>query len=109
MENNLAYIDPQKCKLCRLCVPICPTGAIQEDNFPEMTEKLAEKAKENLEKQKTKKKEAAKAAAEKKKAAKAAAPAGDSAQSKPEAKDSGASAKDANKPDDKSAKNNNEN
>ncbi len=68
LENNLAYIDPQKCKLCRLCVPICPTGAIQEENFPEMSEKLAEKAKENLEKQKAKKKEAAKAAAEKKKA-----------------------------------------
>ena len=65
MENNLAYIDPQKCKLCRLCVPICPTNAILEDNFPEMTDKLVEKAKENLEKQKTKKKEAAKAKAEK--------------------------------------------
>ena len=68
LENNLAYIDPQKCKVCRLCVPICPTGAIIEDNFPEMSDKLAEKAKENLEKQKAKKKEAAKAAAEKKKA-----------------------------------------
>ncbi|MFW5974642.1 MAG: RnfABCDGE type electron transport complex subunit B [Bacteroidota bacterium] len=73
MENNLAYIDPQKCKLCRLCVPICPTGAIQEENFPEMSEKLAEKAKENLEKQKAKKKDAAKAAAEKKKVAEAPA------------------------------------
>lgn len=67
MENNLAYIDPKKCKSCRLCVPICPTGAIIEENFPEMTEKLAEKAKENLEKRKAKKKEAAKAAAAEKK------------------------------------------
>ncbi len=28
LENNLAYIDPQKCKLCRKCVNECPTGAI---------------------------------------------------------------------------------
>lgn len=34
MENNLAYIDPEKCKLCRKCVPECPTGAIHELNFP---------------------------------------------------------------------------
>lgn len=29
LENNLAYIDPQKCKLCRKCVNECPTGAIK--------------------------------------------------------------------------------
>ncbi len=34
MENNLAYIDPHKCKLCRKCVAECPTGAIIELNFP---------------------------------------------------------------------------
>jgi Na+-translocating ferredoxin:NAD+ oxidoreductase subunit B len=34
MEDNLAYIDPDKCKLCRKCVPVCPTGAIIEQNFP---------------------------------------------------------------------------
>ena len=28
VENGLAYIDPQKCKLCRKCVNECPTGAI---------------------------------------------------------------------------------
>ena len=28
IEYNLAYIDPQKCKLCRKCVNECPTGAI---------------------------------------------------------------------------------
>ena len=27
--NNLAYIDSQKCKLCRKCVNECPTGAIK--------------------------------------------------------------------------------
>ncbi len=34
IENNLAYIDFNKCKLCRKCVSECPTGAIQEINFP---------------------------------------------------------------------------
>ena len=34
LENNLAYIDPAKCKLCRKCVSECPTGAIVEVNFP---------------------------------------------------------------------------
>lgn len=29
LENNLAWIDPQKCKLCRKCVNECPTGAIK--------------------------------------------------------------------------------
>lgn len=34
VENNLAYIDPAKCKLCRKCAAECPTGAIAEANFP---------------------------------------------------------------------------
>ncbi len=34
VENNLAYIDPAKCKLCRKCVAECPTGAIVEVGFP---------------------------------------------------------------------------
>ncbi|MBU2466743.1 MAG: 4Fe-4S binding protein, partial [Bacteroidetes bacterium] len=34
MNNNLAYIDPIKCKLCRKCVEVCPTDAIHELNFP---------------------------------------------------------------------------
>lgn len=34
VENFLAYIDYEKCKLCRKCVLECPTGAIQEINFP---------------------------------------------------------------------------
>ena len=29
IENNLAYIDSQKCKMCRKCVNECPTGAIK--------------------------------------------------------------------------------
>ncbi len=34
MENNLAFIDSDKCRLCRKCVPECPTNAILEINFP---------------------------------------------------------------------------
>ncbi|MEA3495149.1 MAG: Fe-S cluster domain-containing protein [Bacteroidota bacterium] len=34
IENNLAYIDYEKCKLCRKCVTVCPTNAIWEINFP---------------------------------------------------------------------------
>ncbi|MDD7437988.1 MAG: Fe-S cluster domain-containing protein [Bacteroidales bacterium] len=34
IENNLAYIDHNKCRLCRKCVEVCPTGAIHEINFP---------------------------------------------------------------------------
>jgi len=34
MDNNLAYIDSDKCKLCRKCVSECPTEAIWEVNFP---------------------------------------------------------------------------
>ena len=28
LENNLAFIDSEKCRLCRKCVNECPTGAI---------------------------------------------------------------------------------
>ena len=34
LENNLAYIDYNKCTLCRKCPPVCPTNAIHELNFP---------------------------------------------------------------------------
>lgn len=34
IENNLAYIDPNACRLCRKCVAECPTSAIIELNFP---------------------------------------------------------------------------
>lgn len=46
VENNLAFIDSSKCRLCRKCVVECPTGAIVETGFPprkvdESTEKPA--------------------------------------------------------------------
>lgn len=34
LADNLAYIDPWKCKLCRKCVAECPTEAIVEIGFP---------------------------------------------------------------------------
>lgn len=34
LENNLAYIDPAKCKLCRKCEAECPQRAILAVNFP---------------------------------------------------------------------------
>lgn len=34
LDKNLAYIDFEKCKLCRKCVAVCPTGAIHEIHFP---------------------------------------------------------------------------
>ena len=33
LDSNLAYIDSEKCKLCRKCVNECPTGAIQIVNM----------------------------------------------------------------------------
>lgn len=43
-ENNLAYIDYLKCKLCRECEAVCPTGAIHGINFPRPLDKDAIKA-----------------------------------------------------------------
>ncbi len=34
MESYLAFIDSEKCKLCRKCIPECPTNSILEINFP---------------------------------------------------------------------------
>lgn len=34
VENNLAYIDPAKCKSCRKCEMECPQGTIVAVNFP---------------------------------------------------------------------------
>lgn len=45
IKNNLAYIDYEKCKLCRKCAPVCPTNAIHEINFPPRKEKTEKTAK----------------------------------------------------------------
>lgn len=44
VENNIAYIDYTKCKLCRECEAMCPTGAIHGVNFPKALDKEAVKA-----------------------------------------------------------------
>jgi len=43
VENNLAYIDSSKCRMCRKCVVECPTGAIIEFGFPPRKEAEAAK------------------------------------------------------------------
>ena len=63
VEGNVAYIDPAKCKLCRECEAMCPTGAIHGVNFPKPLDKDAVKERIKLRQQKAK--EAAAAAAEK--------------------------------------------
>lgn len=42
IENNLAYIDDNKCRLCRKCVTECPNSSILELNFPPRKEKIKE-------------------------------------------------------------------
>ena len=42
VENNLAYIDFTKCKLCKKCVAECPTGAIHAVNFPVLKKRTAD-------------------------------------------------------------------
>lgn len=44
MNNNLAYIDGDKCKLCRKCTLECPTHAIIEIGFPPRKEKVEKAA-----------------------------------------------------------------
>ncbi len=34
VANNLAFIDSDKCRLCRKCVAVCPTHSILEIGFP---------------------------------------------------------------------------
>jgi Na+-translocating ferredoxin:NAD+ oxidoreductase RNF subunit RnfB len=41
IADSLAYIHPDKCRLCRKCVPACPTRAIWEVNFPPRKEPAA--------------------------------------------------------------------
>ncbi len=42
IENNLSYIDFNKCRLCTKCVDECPTGAIVKVNFPVRKPKVEE-------------------------------------------------------------------
>lgn len=37
--NNVAYIDPDKCKMCRKCESVCPQDAIHSNGFPKPAEK----------------------------------------------------------------------
>ena len=60
VEGNVAYIDPAKCKLCRECEAMCPTGAIHGVNFPKPLDKEA--IKERIKVRQQKAKEAAEAA-----------------------------------------------
>ena len=46
VENNLAYIDFNKCKLCRKCVLACPKGAIADVGFPMTAKAMAALAEE---------------------------------------------------------------
>ena len=61
MENNIAYIDASKCKLCRECEAMCPTGAIHGVGVPKPLAKDAVKERIKIRQQKAK--EAAAAAA----------------------------------------------
>ncbi len=45
VKNNVAYIDPLKCKLCRKCVGVCPTKAIKLVNMEPLKPKPVEVAK----------------------------------------------------------------
>ncbi len=47
MKNNLAFIDSDKCKLCRKCAPECPTNSIIEVGFPVRKPKVDEQTAES--------------------------------------------------------------
>ena len=63
LENNVAYIDFAKCKLCRECEAMCPTGAIHGVGFPKPLDKEAVKGR-ILDRQKKAREAAAAAAAQ---------------------------------------------
>lgn len=50
LENNLAYIDAEKCKMCRKCEEACPKGAIHGFNFPPRKPKAEEPTVQSTEK-----------------------------------------------------------
>ncbi len=72
MADNNAYIDFTKCKLCRECEAVCPTGAIHGINFPKPLDKEAVKARVNERNRKAREAAAAAAAKAKEEAAAAA-------------------------------------
>jgi len=47
MGNNLAFIDSDKCRLCRKCVDVCPTHSILEIGFPARKLKKEDSGAEN--------------------------------------------------------------
>lgn len=49
VENNLAYIDADKCALCRECEAACPTGAIHALNLPALAKNAAPAAPASVE------------------------------------------------------------
>jgi electron transport complex, RnfABCDGE type, B subunit len=49
VENNLSYIDFEKCRMCRKCVEACPTGAILAVNFPTKKAQSTEELKQPIE------------------------------------------------------------
>lgn len=58
IENNLARIDYEKCKLCAKCVVVCDVHSIRADNFTaERIAKIAERKQKELEKEKEKRME----------------------------------------------------
>ena len=70
VENNVASIDPAKCKKCGMCVVKCPTGAIQDImHTPDQLEKVKKTLEAMAAKEAEKKKQAALAAAAAKKEA----------------------------------------
>ena len=38
-DSNIAYIDQDKCRLCRKCESVCPQDAIHSNGFPKPVEK----------------------------------------------------------------------